>query len=83
MGWNEGSAFSRSGVTADAGKCTARIDIHVPPELEEKLIGLAVLAGRPKAEFARMLLTKAIEGELAYLRSVGAIAEQGEPRNGG
>ena len=83
MGRSDEPAFSRSGVTAEAGKCTARIDIPVPADLEEKLIGLAVLAGRPKAEFARMLLIKAIEGELAYLRSVGAIAEQGEPRNGG
>lgn len=74
-------AFSRSGHSTAEGKCSARIDVPVPPELEEKLIGLAVLAGRPKAEFARMLLTKAIEGELAYLRSVGALPDPGDGRN--
>jgi hypothetical protein len=75
--------FSRSGTTSADGKCTGRVDIPVPGSLEEKLIGLAVLANRPKAEYARMLLTKAVEGELAYLRSIGAAAGHGDGNNAG
>lgn len=73
--------FSRNGTTQDSGKLTERIDIPAPLDLKEKLIGLAVLNGKPSAEYGRMLLTKAIEGELAYLRSVGAIPDSGDGRN--
>lgn len=66
--------FSRNGVTAAEGKCTERIDVPCTEDLSEKLIALAVMAGRPKAEYARMLLTKAVEGEIAYHRSIGAVA---------
>ena len=72
---SEGSRFSRSGATSADGKCDSRVDIPVPSALEEKLIALAVMAGRPKAEFARMLLTKAVEGEIAYHRSIGSVAD--------
>lgn len=65
--------FSRNGVTSIEGKCTTRIDVPCPEDLSEKLIALAVMSGRPRAEYARMLLTKAVEGELAYLRSVGTL----------
>lgn len=82
MGLNE-SSFSRSGNSVAEGKCDARIDIPVPVALEEKLIGLAVLAGRSRAEYARMLLTKAVEGELAYLRSIGRVPSAGDGMNGG
>ena len=81
MGTNPEPLFSRSGITAADGKCDARVDIPVPATLEEKLIGLAVLSGRPRAEYARMLLTKAIEGELAYLRSIGAVANRSDGSN--
>ena len=81
MGLNE-PAFSRNGTTTADGKCDARVDIPVPTALEEKLIALAVMAGRPRAEYARMLLTKAIEGELAYQRSVGAIAQSSDGMKG-
>ena len=76
----EEGRFSRSGITEGA-KCTARVDVPVTADLEEKLIALAVMAGKPRAEFARMLLTKAVEGELAYLRSVGSLPNLGDGRN--
>jgi predicted DNA-binding protein len=77
------SAFSRNGTTTAEGKCDSRVDIPVPAALEEKLIALAVMAGRPRAEYARMLLTKGVEGELAYLRSVGSLPALGDGNNGG
>lgn len=84
MGQREEAAlFSRSGTTAADGKMSSRVDIPVPLALEEKLIGLAALADRPKAEYARMLLVKAIEGELAYLRSIGVAAGSGDGINAG
>ncbi len=82
MGLNE-PAFSRNGTTTESVKCTSRIDVPVSEGLEEKLIALAVMAGKPKAEFARMLLPKAIEGELAYMRSVGAIPQRSNGINEG
>ena len=82
MGLNE-SALSRNGTTTAEGKCNSRVDVPVTADLEEKLIALAVMAGRPRAEYARMLLTKGVEGELAYLRSVGAIPQAGDGTNGG
>ena len=83
MGRNEDAAFSRSGASLVDGKCEARIDIHVPVAIEEELIALSVLAGKPRGEYARMLLVKAIKGELAWLRSIGALPEPDERRNGG
>ena len=74
-------ALSRNGTTAAEGKLDTRIDVPATTDLEEKLIALAVMAGRPKAEYARMLLIEAVEGRLAYLRSVGAIPDAGDGRN--
>ena len=76
-------AFMRSGNTDSAGKCSRRIDIPVTEELEEQLIALAVFAGRPKAEFARMLLVKAVAGELAYMRTLNAPGPNGDTRKEG
>ncbi len=75
--------FSRSGVTAEAGKCTARIDVPCPPELVDALVALSYLHDKPKAEFARMLLTKAIHGELAYMRSIGLLPPNSDGTNKG
>lgn len=74
-------SFSRSGNTSAEGKCTTRIDIPAPESLEHKLIALAVMAGRPKAEYGRMLLTKAIEGEISWLRSIGKFADDSDGSN--
>ena len=41
--------FSRNGTTSAEGKCDSRLDIPVPSSLEDKLIALAVMAGRPRA----------------------------------
>lgn len=83
MGQRDEALFSRSGTTSAEGKMTSRVDIPVPVALEEKLMGLAALADRPKAEYARMLLTKAVEGELAYLRSIGVAGGHGDGNNAG
>lgn len=72
------AAFSRSGLTEDGAKLTSKLQIPISESLEEKLIGLSVLSGRPRAEVARMLLIKAVEGELAYLRIIGALPGGGE-----
>lgn len=64
--------FSRSGNSSHE-KLDARIDIPASESLQEKLIALAVMHRRPKAEYARMLLTKAVEGGLAWLQSMGQL----------
>ena len=81
MGNESDGRFSRSGVTPEMGKCTSRVDVPCSEDLSDKLIALAVMAGKPRAEFARMLLTKAVEGELAYMRSVGAIPPGGDGKS--
>jgi hypothetical protein len=83
MGTND-PLFARSAVpTGLDGKCEDRIDIPASTELKEKLIALSVLADKPRATYARMLLIKAIEGELAYLRSIGQIPAAGDGSNRG
>ena len=81
MGMSE-PAFSRNGITED-GKLVARVDVPVTADLEEKLIALAVMAGKPRAEYARMILVEGVEGRLAYLRSVGALPDISEGRKAG
>ncbi len=60
--------LSRSGTTHPAGKLVKRIDVPISEELEEALIGLAVIEGISKAEFARRLLDDAIFGRLSMVR---------------
>lgn len=74
------AAFSRSGVTTEDGKLSEKLQVPVSEELLEKLIGLSVLQGKPRAELARILLIKAVEGELAYLRIIGSLPQHGEGR---
>lgn len=82
MGSESDGRFSRSGVTDSEGKLSEKLQVPVSEELLEKLIGLSVLQGKPRAELARILLIKAVEGELAYLRIIGSIPTVGEGRKG-
>ena len=60
--------FSRSGSTNTGGKLTQRLDIPCSEELMDAVSGLAMLAGVPRAEYARRLLERAMFGELALAR---------------
>ena len=73
-----GPALSRNGTTDEAGKLSEKLQVPLSEDLLEKLIALSVLKGKPRAELAREWIIKAVEGELAYMRSVGAIPPNGE-----
>jgi hypothetical protein len=62
------TALSRSGRSDAGGKLTARLDVPVSAELEEAVIALAAVAGVPKAEYARMLMERAVFGDMSLLR---------------
>jgi hypothetical protein len=66
--FDDATALSRSGRTDPAGKLTARFDIPVTEELNEAAIAMATLRGVPKAEFLRLVIERAMFGELAMLR---------------
>jgi len=50
------------GAVGATGKCDTRIDVPAPAELEERLIRLAGIYGKPRAQLAREFLTIQIEG---------------------
>ena len=52
--------FSRSGRTDDGGKLVCRLDVALPEDLNDKVVACATLAGKPKAEFARDLISEAL-----------------------
>lgn len=60
--------LSRSGRSDPGGKLVARLDIPVSEELSEAVIAMAVTAGVPKAEYVRMLIERAVFGELSMVR---------------
>lgn len=60
--------LSRSGTTSAGGKLARRLDIPVSEELEEAVIGMAVMAGVPKAEYVRKVLERHLFGELYIAR---------------
>ncbi|PUE09014.1 hypothetical protein B9Z51_08775 [Limnohabitans sp. T6-5] len=68
--FNDDTALSRSGKTSPDGKLTARLDVPVSDVLNEALIGLAVIQGVSKAEFARGILERVIFGELNMMRRI-------------
>lgn len=74
--------FSRSGLSEDGHKLTQKLQVPISEDLEEKLIALGVLQGKPRAEIARSLLIKAVEGEIAYLRIIGSLPRAGEDTKG-
>lgn len=50
-------------------KLTCRIDIPVTEEMSDRLLVMATLMKKPKAELARELLTVQIEGMYALMES--------------
>ncbi len=62
--------LSRSGSSSVGGKLTRRLDIPVSEDLEEAVIGMAVMAGVPKAEYVRMVLERHLFGELSMARRI-------------
>lgn len=62
------TALSRSGSTSTGGKLTSRLDIPITSEMEEAVIGMAMLAGIPKAEYVRQVLEKHLFGEVSMIR---------------
>lgn len=60
--------LSRSGRSDPGGKLTARLDIPVSEELNEAVIAMAVTMGMPKAEYVRMLIERAVFGELSMVQ---------------
>lgn len=65
--------LSRSGSTNASGKLTKRMDVPISEELEEALIGLAVIEGIPKAELGRRLWEEAIFGRLSMVRRMAQV----------
>jgi hypothetical protein len=63
-----GTRLARSGTTSPTGKLTRRLDIPCSEELEEAVVGMAVLSGVPKAEYVRLLLERHLFGELSMAR---------------
>lgn len=61
--------FSRSGGTNPGGKLIARIDIPCTEELFDSISAMAMLAGIPRAEYARKVLERAMFGEVAAARN--------------
>ncbi len=60
--------LSRSGRSIPDGKLVARLDNPVSEELNEAVIAMAVSMGVPKAEYVRMLIERAVFGELSMVR---------------
>ena len=60
--------LSRSGRSNPDGKLVARLDIPVSEELNEAVIAMAVTMGVPKAEYVRMLIERAVFGELSMVQ---------------
>ena len=62
------SMLSRSGRSDPGGKLVARLDIPVSEELNEAVIAMAVTMGVPKAEYVRMVIERAVFGELSMVQ---------------
>jgi hypothetical protein len=60
--------LARSGTSSPTGKLTRRLDIPCSQDLEEAVVGMAVLNGVPKAEYVRMVLERHLFGELSMAR---------------
>ncbi len=58
---DENSAmFSRTGITHEDGKLKSRIDVPLTDALHDVIVVKAAQAGKPKAEYARLLMQEAI-----------------------
>lgn len=60
--------LSRSGISDPRGKLVARLDIPVSEKLNEAVIAMAVTMGVPKSEYVRMLIERAVFGELSMVQ---------------
>lgn len=62
--------LSRSGSTGPFGKNDRRIEILVSEELENAIITMATLSGKPKSEFVRDMIEKDLFGQFFMLKKV-------------
>ena len=72
--------FGRPASASPLGKCDQRLDIPMPEELFDGLIGLAAVHGVSKAEYARSVLERHVFGELSMLRRVAGKTQHGHGR---
>lgn len=67
--------MSRNGTTGAFGKCTDLVKLDIDLESKEALVALAVLSGKPLAEYIRDLLHIHVHGNLAVLRKRSPVRE--------
>jgi hypothetical protein len=60
--------LSRSGKSDAGGKLIARIDIPISEELNEAVIAMATTMGIPKTEYVRLVIERAVFGELSIVQ---------------
>ena len=56
---------------ANSAKLTDELRVAVDEELKSELAALAVMSGRPLAEYVRDVLSIHVRGSLTYMRSRG------------
>jgi hypothetical protein len=61
---------------ANAAKLDAELRVAIDDELKSELAALAVMSGRPLAEYVRDVLSIHVRGSLTYMRSRMAGPEQ-------
>lgn len=75
---DEDTRLARGGRTGHiGGKLTQRLDVPVSEEVMDAVAALAALAGCTKAELGRMLIERALFGELHMVRSLARPAMSG------
>ena len=55
--------FARSSSSSGHGKCTEELKTHVPEDLKEKFVALAVLNGQSGGEYLRDIVIAHIYGQ--------------------
>lgn len=61
---------SRPSIPNPLGKCDRPLDLTVSEALEERLITMAALAGKPKATYAREILERAMFGDFTMMQMI-------------
>lgn len=61
---------SRPSFPNPLGKCDRPLDLTVSEALEERLITMAALAGKPKATYAREILERVMFGEFTMMQMI-------------
>jgi hypothetical protein len=60
--------FMARPTNSNAAKLTDELRVAVDEELKQELAALAVMSGRPLAEYVRDVLSVHVHGSLAYMR---------------